>query len=83
MSRAGILPGRTAFDALDDATNLPQELVLATAQHLRRALSMQAQLRVVDGLYVALAEERGCPLLTTDQRLARSVTTCEVLAPPA
>jgi predicted nucleic acid-binding protein len=65
------------------ATNLPQELVPATAQQLRRALAMQAQVRVVDGLYVALAEERGCPLLTTDLRLARIVTTCEVLAPPA
>lgn len=83
LARAGSLPGRTALDALEDAMNVEQEIVVITTAHVRRALDLQAEVRVADGLYVALAEERGCPLVTTDLRLARSVTTCEVWAPQA
>jgi len=46
-------------------------------------VQLQASIRLADGLYVAFAEELACPLLTTDLRLARSVTTCEVLSPTA
>ncbi len=38
--------------------------------------------RVLDGLYVALAEQRDCPLLTTDARLAAAVPPCEVVLIP-
>jgi predicted nucleic acid-binding protein len=71
-----------ARTSIDYAVGLDQEIVPITRGHLRRALDLQAGVRVVDGLYVALAEERGAPLLTTDRRLARAVTTCEVLVPP-
>lgn len=47
----------------------------------RRAHDLSGRIRVLDGLYVAIAEERGVPLLTTDDRLARSGPPCEVLAP--
>lgn len=57
------------------------ELVVPSAVHLKRAFDLRARIRVVDGLYVALAEERGVPLLTTDRRLVKADPPCEVLAP--
>ncbi|MGL5864312.1 MAG: hypothetical protein ACRCYX_00365 [Dermatophilaceae bacterium] len=41
------------------------------------------RIRVLDGLYVALTEELGCPLVTTDRRLAAAAPPCTVLVPPA
>jgi predicted nucleic acid-binding protein len=37
------------------------------------ALSSQARIGVYDCLYAALSEREGCPLLTADDRLARSL----------
>lgn len=48
---------------------------------LRRAFELDGRLRVLDALYVVLADELGCPLLTTDQRLARAAPPCELIAP--
>ena len=79
--RADELTVADARSALDDATALVIESVLPTAAHLRRALELGERIRVLDGLYVALAEERRCPLLTTDLRLARAELSCDVLAP--
>ena len=82
LTRSGLLSPAAARTAIDDAIGLDQEIAPITRAHLRRALDLGAGVRVVDGLYVALAEERGCPILTTDRRLARTVTTCEVLVHP-
>lgn len=82
LVRAGELPAAAARDALDEAAALEQELVPATAAHLLRAFDLQDRMRVLDGLYVALAEERGVPLVTTDRRLARSDPPVPVIAPP-
>lgn len=79
--RAGELTADAADLALDRAAGVPVELVLPTAAHLRRALMLQDRVRVLDGLYVALAEERHCALLTTDRRLRRAEPPCEVVAP--
>lgn len=68
--------------ALDEAMSLDQELVLPTAVHLRRSAQMSDRIRVVDGLYVALAQDRGVALVTTDRRLGASGATCEVRVPP-
>lgn len=83
MQRAGQLNEAACLVAADEAIAFSQELVPPTSSQARRALGIAPNVRIADGLYVALAEERNCPLLTTDQRLARAVTTCEVLAPPA
>ena len=46
---------------------------------LPAAWSHRQSIRVVDGLYVALAETLQAPLITTDERLARACTVAEVL----
>ena len=82
LGRAGVLRPSEQAKALDEALALSQELVLPTRGHLHRALALSARVRVLDGLYVALAEERGCALVTTDRRLARAATGCDVRTPP-
>ncbi|WP_043503229.1 type II toxin-antitoxin system VapC family toxin [Georgenia sp. SUBG003] len=82
LERAEVLTAYAAADALAAVASLPQEIVPPTAAHLRTAFELRGRLRVLDGLYVALAAERGVPLVTTDQRLARAGAPCEVVAPP-
>lgn len=79
LVRAGTITKRVAQAALDEAATLEQEHIVPTRSHLRRALAMQDGVRVLDGLYVALAEERDCALVTTDARLARGNPPCEVI----
>jgi len=81
LHRAGVLTEDKARDALAAVMALQQQLVVPRAAHVQRAFDLHERIRVVDGLYVALAEERGVPLLTTDQRLVRAEPPCEVLAP--
>lgn len=64
---------------LRDAATLEQDIVALDDRLLARAFALREQVRVLDGLYVALAERRGCPLLTTDARLARAEPPCEVI----
>lgn len=72
LQRAGALTQDMARDALTAAMSLHQQLIAPTAAHVRRAFDLRERIRVLDGLYVALAEERGVPLLTSDQRLVRA-----------
>lgn len=73
----------SARDALDEALALPQRFVTPTASHLRRAFALRDRIHVVDGLYVALADELDSPLVTTDRRFAVADAPCEVRTPPA
>jgi predicted nucleic acid-binding protein len=82
LVRGDVLDDQTAREVLEEAASLPQVLVPVTPQHLQRAYALRERIRVVDGLYVALAEERACPLLTTDLRLAASSPPCAVRSPP-
>ena len=54
-----------------------------TVAHLRRAYALRERIRVLDGLYVALADELGCTLVTTDRRLAAATAPCDVRTPQA
>ncbi len=81
LVRAGEIEPATARDALDEASALPKRLVLPTAAHLRRAYALRERIRVLDGLYVALADELGCALVITDRRLAAATAPCDVRAP--
>lgn len=82
MVRARRLGETVARDALEEALALPQQLVVPSAAHIRRAYALRDRIRVADGLYVALADELGCPLVTTDRRLASADAPCEVRMPP-
>lgn len=44
------------------------------------AWARRADLRLVDALYVELADQLDAPLITTDQRLARATPSAEVIA---
>lgn len=79
LVRAEVVEHAVAAAALLEVAALEQELVTPTAEHLRGALDLQARIRVLDGLYVMVAAERGCPLVTTDGRLARADPPCEVI----
>lgn len=83
LVRAGEIGTGEASDALQEAASLPQHLVPPTPAHLQRAFGLRDRIRVLDGLYVALAEDLGCPLVTTDTRLAKSTAPGEVRVPDA
>jgi predicted nucleic acid-binding protein len=82
LLRASVLEPPMAREAVERALALPQRLVIPTPAHIRRAFALRDRIRVVDGLYVALADELGCPLITTDRRLAAADAPCEVRTPP-
>lgn len=82
LHRTGVIDRQRAVTALTEAATVNQNVVAPSERHLHRALELSQRIRVVDGLYVALAEERRCALITTDRRLARSGAPCQVLAPP-
>ena len=82
LIRAAQIEPETARHALDEALALPQRFVTPTAGHVRLAFALRDRIRVVDGLYVALADELDCPLVTTDYRLAAAEAPCEIRTPP-
>jgi predicted nucleic acid-binding protein len=81
LVRADVLSLAAARDALGEAGALEQNLVAPSTTHLRRALELQERVRVLDGLYIALAEEFDVPLVTTDRRLRGADLPVEVLTP--
>lgn len=82
LHRAQIIDREDQLAAVREAVALRQEVRPATESHLLRALSLSERVPVLDGLYVALAEELACPLVTTDGRLARSGAPCTVWSSP-
>ena len=82
LVRAGELESGAAEAAIDEVAALAQELVVPSREHLHAALWAQDGIRVLDGLYVSLAQDRRCPVVTTDRRLARSSSGADVRVPP-
>lgn len=78
LARAGDLTGDAARDAVAEACRLPQEVRPLDAGLIVRALALGERIRVLDGLYVALAEASGAALVTTDERLAAADPPCTV-----
>lgn len=81
LVRSETISPSVATEAMTEAQALEQDHRAPSRDHLLRALDLQARVRVLDGLYVALAEEQRVPLVTTDGRLARMNLPIEVLAP--
>ncbi len=81
LVRAGEIEPSAAKNALREAATVRQRFVAPTLAHLQRAFTLRQRVRVLDGLYVALAEELGCDLVTTDRRLARTDPPCGVRSP--
>lgn len=77
------ITARKAGDALDDLLEMRlQRIPLAALAD--RAWQLRGNVSFYDGLYVALAEEFGAPLLTLDARLAKAPglrTEVELVAP--
>ena len=78
LLRADELSAVQARRALADAAALVQEVVPTDHDQLRRAFDLRDSIRVLDGLYVALAERHRCRLVPTDGRLARAKPPCDV-----
>ncbi len=75
---AGNLTDRRFSAAVRELTDLRVEHYPARPL-LRRAYELRANLTPYDGLYVALAEELCCPLVTADARTAKAPgIRCEV-----
>lgn len=72
LARAGHLTEDGATRAVADFVGAPVERH-SDAELATTAWRLRDNLRVTDGLYVALAQELGLPLLTSDARLARAV----------
>lgn len=76
-----VLDAAALVDVVTDQERNLSELVTPDSDHIRRAFALPDRTRVLDGLYVALAEALGVPLLTTDRRLARAEPPCQLLVP--
>ncbi|HYF45252.1 MAG TPA: methylmalonyl-CoA mutase family protein, partial [Acidimicrobiales bacterium] len=72
--RAGLISAEDGRSALLELTLLDQEHVAPSAEHLRRAIELQDRVRVLDGLYVALAEQRG-----VDRKLLQGTTQNDLI----
>jgi predicted nucleic acid-binding protein len=81
LARSGVISTVVAAEAMVEARALEQDHVVPSQRHLLRALELRDHVRVLDGLYVALAEERQAPLVTTDGRLARAGLPGVVIVP--
>lgn len=79
LLRAGELSPATVRRALKDAASLAQQAIPIDEDLLLRAFALRGSVRILDGIYVALAERHNCPLLTTDARLARAKPPCDLL----
>jgi predicted nucleic acid-binding protein len=66
---AGTLPARRFSTAVDDLEDLDLAR-FPTLPLMRRAYELRANLTSYDAAYVALAEQLGCTLVTSDARLA-------------
>jgi predicted nucleic acid-binding protein len=82
MVRAGDLEPDAGAEALEEAAALPQHLASPTPGQLHRAFGLGVRIRVPDALYVTLAEDLGCPLVTTDVRLMQAKPPCRIELPP-
>jgi len=69
---SGGLSTTRALDALNDFTDLRVTRWLAAPDLRKRAFELRQDVSAYDAAYIALAESFDCPLITRDERLART-----------
>lgn len=69
MERGGVIGTVAMFGALDDLNDLAVTEHLVAGPLLYRAMELRANATVYDALYVALAEQLGCSVVTADNKL--------------
>ncbi len=78
-ARRGDVAPAMAGSAVDDVGSLLAEVFPAAALSGRAfALSVETGCSAFDGLYLALAEARGCRVVTADARLVRNATSANL-----
>ena len=83
LELAGRLPRESAALAHGDLLDLPVQL-WPYAPLAGEAWRLRGSMTVYDASYVALAAQLGAPLVTLDQRLARTASaSCQVVVPEA
>ncbi len=80
LVRAGKLPARQAADRVRRLQRVPAERH-ALPPLLLQAWQMRQNLRLVDALYLALAQQIGAPVFTTDARLASATQVAHLIEP--
>jgi len=78
LERAGMIPPRVVASRLRELAAAPIRRH-SLAELLTGAWRRRNTLRLVDGLYVALATSLGTKLVTTDRRLARATQLAELI----
>jgi predicted nucleic acid-binding protein len=74
--RQGDIAQEEATDSLDDLLALQIPLTPATSLvQIALQLAIQHERTVYDSLYLALSEERNCPLITADERFFNAVSS--------
>lgn len=81
LQRSGELTAAEAAGALEDAMALGMTFEPLDRRLVSRAFGLRSSLRVLDALYVAVAERHDAVLVTTDRRLARADPPCRVQSP--
>jgi predicted nucleic acid-binding protein len=69
MERGGLLDATSMFGALRDLNDLPVIPHQIAGPLLTRALELRANATAYDALYLALAEQLGCAVVTADAKL--------------
>ena len=77
------MPMHVARQTVQDVRDLPLALVVAS-EFLPRALEIGIAhgLAIYDSVYIALAENLACPLITVDQRQSSAASTIGVTLKP-
>lgn len=79
LHRQGVLTAVDVEEMLEDLVALPVDRV-PIGKLGQQAFALRDNVALRDGLYVALAQALGCPLSTTDARLARACADHELCA---